>query len=305
MFSMRRRRQLSRLERLPLELLERIYLLSVPQNLPNALSLPRSSPYLGSALSSNYIKHFLFDLAFGRVISCDDPSVYGVNHEHLDRGVLQRQLLDLHYFTWDFICHARRSIFNRLCQAKYRSWAKANRQQVKPEIVDRINLLFNEDPTNCSAEDDTWKELNIGGHLGFNIRVSRPKEILKIKDAKMGLKFFQYWLPDYVKIPLPRRLLSGPWSPEDCALLGHLVSEGLYVAKEDEQMAGHGLGDAIVDGMSRISNATQPSSKAVARNGQNPCSEPLLGNREKAHGGYRSESCRDPLYGNFVLPITS
>ena len=303
MFSIRR--QPSRLERLPLELLERIYLLGLLQNLPDVLNLPRSSPYLGSALSSNYIKHFLFDLAFGRVMSCDDPSVYGVNHEHLDRGVLQRQLLDLHYFTWDFICHARRSIFSRLCQAKYRLWAKANRQQVKPGMVDRINLLFDEDPTDCSAGDGTLKELNIGGDLGFNIRVSRPKGILTIKDAKMGLKFFQYWLPDYVKVPLPRRLLSGPWSPEDCALLGHLVSEGLYVATEDEQTAGHGLDDAIVDGMSRISNATEPSSTVVAKNRKNPCPESLRENKEKAEGDCRSGSCRDPLYGNLVLPITS
>ena len=127
---------------------------------------------------------------------------------------------------------------------------------------------------------------------------------MTIKDTAMGLKFFQYWLPDYVNAPLPRKLLSGLWSSKDSILLGHLISQGLYIAEEDEQAAGHGLNDAIVDGLIQFSRNTGPSPEVGILSEETTHLALFQGKRETSQDDYKAQERRNTPHKSFSLPIT-
>ena len=242
--SRRRKRWLpSTLEKLPQELLEKIFLETLNTNLLEA------SPYIASRLSSEYVRKETLI----RTCSSHSPASYPSAISRLFPGdkeiaKVQNHILRARWFTISFLRHCipeymtktlvRELSFNKL------HWLKHDGPLVTPQIeatirgyVDKlfnnaISKSFHNEEVNAYTEIE-WEELETNQriHLGLGAREGLVSLRIYKKPTRHGCKrsrgtqvysrFRILCLSHQSRIPT--KLLHGPWFDEKCELLDIII----------------------------------------------------------------------------------
>ncbi|MCJ1232056.1 hypothetical protein MMC14_000005 [Varicellaria rhodocarpa] len=241
-----KRGELSPLEKLPTEILQHVYhfVLADRNTLFKALSLPRSSPFIGSKLGSMPVKEELVIRAFGRCTMGDDPLL---SHFILDRPGLQDQLLNLKWVTWKMIMWCQRKTFMRLIRSKPERSSIVRRgflgQLTRDATFSMTDYCYS---YQCLELYRTFENDKLCWEFS-NIRSTKVKSL--------GDFQFMVRIPDIVLKHIPHRLLRGPWTDEKVLLLEKLrESECTYIPITDLGLVQKAIESVIREGNMKVLN---------------------------------------------------
>ena len=140
--------KLSALEQLPTEILQEIFLLS-----PN-LNLPLASPFLGKALSSDYLKTELVIQAFSssmQILTQERPLpirmsrfsfIPGYSQEPISSVAFCQNLLPQRWLTYDFFKRCQRTYLLRVAESQLRKLGKASPGSDSTEALTTLRRNF-------------------------------------------------------------------------------------------------------------------------------------------------------------------
>ena len=271
---------LSPLERLPVEILEPIFLHSLN------LSLPQASPLLGRKLATKHVKSSLFLEMFPKETGHSNFDFLLQTLGSLDAlGVLQSQVLGLRWMTPDFIremledCTVR-SIVQFFNQHKL-GWADLERNMPvdnRKSSCSRYSGVLvaskevTADVVRSFYKQHVWSS-GIGGEMSHGEYWTLPNESADI-EVELDIRFMQgdlkMSITDISAAPsrlvashelkviscvrhcrIPQRYLHGPWSTDKWEQLIRIVGGGgrmdLLGRTTDEEVAEKGLEDAIAE----------------------------------------------------------
>ncbi|MCJ1408305.1 magnesium ion transporter [Ptychographa xylographoides] len=253
---------LSALERLPLELLQIVFLLE-----PN-LDLPKASPHLCIALASRHLRTELVIQAFA------------ADSTH-DNSRLQSQLLRQKWLTYSFFQQCQKVFFLREAIRIYRSRSAATLQTIQTTTIKRMTDFFDDyyilrnrlraqltrwqNRTDHESDDTTDAQIKMFGDGGdgmlYQFTIEHEGRSLSCKElisaeAKEGDGNGQpYQSYEIMLMPrvmsacdIPEKLLHGPWTSERGNFLKLLLIAGANIDRVDSssgEVAEIGLEDAI------------------------------------------------------------
>lgn len=234
---------LSRLESLPVELLQSIFLYS-----PN-IHLPLASPYLARALSSEHLYSRLILLAFSAIIRTREELVL---HPDLTSASLQTAIMSRRWFNSDLM---------RRCQVIFAKEILETEQanSTWEVISDKTTEVFNVNSVHQTSRrtfqlrrDSLSKQIDVfQGDSGTSVHIV----------GVASPKFYQFplcqtaaWWAQSEHVLIPEKSLHGPWTKEKLDLLEMLCSAGAtvdWINTSAGEIAEQGLKDAIMEGSLR------------------------------------------------------
>ena len=274
-------RTLSALERLPVEILEPIFLQGLN------LSLPRASPVLGSKLASEHVKSNLFLAVFPSEhdLLVNETSLLQILGSIDAIASLQSQLLVLRWMTPEFLdsvleeCMVRNTV--RLFNQHGLGWVDLERtlrdEEFYPVHTKHFDVLIASKEANVEVirsfykqhasrlRDDgvwaiwmdwTWRNESVRKKvkMRINFRESQIEITVKHISATQPRTILKYWSRALCCIRgcrIPHKLLHGPWSSVKCAQLERIFLGGGRIdfsgATTDEEVAASGLQDALAE----------------------------------------------------------
>jgi len=236
---------LARLESLPVELLQSVFLYSLNVHLPLA------SPYLALALSSQHLYTRLVLLAFSGIIQ---TGVEVVLHPALTSASLQTAVMSRRWFNLDMM---------RRCQVIF---AKEILE------IERSNSTW-------ESSDDKITEVDLGidgvhqtSRRSYQLRRDNSCKRVEVFQGVFGtsVHVLGAYFPSVYRFPLcrttawmaqsenvliPEKVLHGPWTKEKLDLLEMLCSAGAtvdWINTSAGEIAEQGLDDAIMEGNLRV-----------------------------------------------------
>ncbi|KAF2136555.1 uncharacterized protein K452DRAFT_292280 [Aplosporella prunicola CBS 121167] len=204
--SKRRGARMSRLEQLPVEILEMVFWES------GNVDLPAASPVLAAKLGSEQVR-----MAFCL------RALYARYEEEGEAGAaaaaLQSKLLARRFFTWDwFTKYAERARTSRAHRAWVDAFMEEETKKGRPEFVD---------PGALREE------------YGEGVRTFHERPLADF--VRLDLFSWEYDVPRYMRLhkdtKIPEKLLSGPWDAGKALLLRVLVWQALGVDTEHSSAA--------------------------------------------------------------------
>jgi hypothetical protein len=245
------KRELSNLERIPVELLHRIF-----EYCPT-LSLPMSSPYIGSALASDHLRQGLVIDAFSYETDEIDFTAAQIEFQS---ALLRQKWLSFAFFQ---DCQKRYMLIQAVClYRKHFSDLPANEQTTTiASLITYFNNYFTPG-ARMYRNIEAWHRCRVlptldNGHSEFKLTNSNETRLTIIlwKEGTQ-MEFFvneerspvKIYFPRYLTCKIPERLLHGPWTNDRGNLLSLLL---VYVLRIDwssstnKEIARKGLEDAI------------------------------------------------------------
>lgn len=237
---------LSRLESLPVELLQSIFLCSLNVHLPLA------SPYLALALSNEHVYTRLILLAFSGTQRDGEALLY----PDLTSASLQTAIMSRRWFRLDLM---------RRCQVLFATdILERERSNSAWEIIsdetEKISLQDNRDGLISKRSYRLQRD-----HLSKRVAISQmttntlvnvvEKRSTAIYDFPLCIS--HAWVERSEHVLLPEKLLHGPWNDEKLDLLEMLCMAGAtvdWVNTSAGEIAEQGLNDAIMEENRRAVN---------------------------------------------------
>ena len=245
---------LSSLEKLPLELLQTIFLYSLN------LSLPLASPHLGAALASRHVRTQLVLSAFGDL---EDP----VESAEPETVKLQSMLLPQKWLTYHFFQHCQKTYMLHLAIRAYQDSVSSScfyggsQKIALPDDVQKMELArmskwFDDYYDASSQAHKPWLRNSIG---------TLPEQKFKWMDGQgkdyylsLGIGGERMIIPHEASIyrlpnnelacDIPEKVLRGPWTDDKVQLLTLLLCCSAQISWIDStsgEVAMQGLEDAI------------------------------------------------------------
>lgn len=228
---------LSRLESLPVELLQAIFLYTLNINLPLA------SPYLGLALSSEHLYTKLILLAFSGI---GQRHSEGMLHEDVTSASLQTTIMSRKWFNLDLM---------RRCQVQFAQ------EMLERAQSDQAWEITSAETTKVGLDGRTTRHSYRLSHgcLRRGIVTYQGSIETSVRVAKVNSGWV-YWFPSCMtrwwvdrseNVLLPEKLLHGPWTEAKLDLLEMLCRAGAmvdWVNTSTGEIAERGLNDAIMEG---------------------------------------------------------
>ena len=237
-------RNLSPLEQLPTEIIEHVYefVLADQNTLHKALSLPKSSPFIGLRLGSLQIKEELVIRAFGKCMIGDHPLLSDII---LNRVGLQEELLKLDWVTWKLIVRCQKQTFLYVLQNLRKRLRSIN--EYRPFFDRAIKIMQSRTKAergHCLGID--WHTDMKVIYYRFDAFGYRDREKISRRSPDNNLVFC---MPHFITKLIPHRLLKGPLSEERIALLAGLDSFGCScVLRRDQALVRRTVVRAIREG---------------------------------------------------------
>ena len=250
---------LSRLEQLPVEILQKILLFSLN------LGLPQASPHLGRALASDHVRTELVLRTFDLVTEELDSK---------ERGSLQSALLRQKWLTWTLLRKCYEPRLGRCAAAKLREFAFKYMPHIQKARVAEMELAcansFNfdnglhcwslgpgtsvfyggkEKEYSLKIENRLHLSLSFNSWWAFSAMVTKPSEANR-KDARMDKATWETYRPGIYSsnLVIPEKLLRGPWTQEKGNFLMDLLRASAridWINSTSGEVASKGLEDAI------------------------------------------------------------
>lgn len=329
-------RAVSSLERLPTELIEIIFLESLNIN------LPRSSPLLGSALSSFHVKSKLFFKAFASVGDVD------LVHENLftsyrisEFAQFQSSILECKWMTLDFLKQYKPVYFEWILLFAFKryqltwidgtSW-KDLTTRMSAELVQDLYQRNKPVKVGQMMDDHAWQWIsNKSGGIRLNLDLDtgtlrlatykgeddmvNENRCVRCGHSAISISEIMYCFPD---CQIPTKLLHGPWTRDKCDLLAILTTARAsidWLESTRGEVAERGLHDALKERNGRAVRLltaggfelVRPSSSLRCYDGMIICYDGMITDEEQSE---RDDSFPKPdieqgyHYGPRVRPRT-
>ncbi|MCJ1242828.1 hypothetical protein MMC30_000023 [Trapelia coarctata] len=279
-------RTLSRLEKLPNELLERIYIFSLKldhrSNFQHDLALVKASPHLACALATRRVRNQLMlktlfyipELGYDQYRTTID---HDYDWQHLP--ALLNEVLCMPWYTFAYWKACMTEYFTERAHQYFTRWAQEAKEPYtisRPALEASIGAIFATcTPTKASAS--TFSAIPLQSDHPFKFDVPFALRVAPVcgrlqatvasttyeGDLHLSVELGDYFIASAddhltrnvgaadVKGSLegshiPTRLLHGPWTADKLALLQLLIAKDLTVAPADRQVLDHGLLEAII-----------------------------------------------------------
>ena len=253
-------KELSRLERLPNELLQEIFLQCLN------LNLPRASSTLGLNLASPHIKMRLVFKAFfsnsGKILE-HSAELLAILHTKQEIAELQSAILRLGWMTLDFLRQYVRVFLVKTVLRRFLELKLDLRNDLKPTeatITELLEDAYKDDSLGISEGllGDHSFSWNVGSNIGVFLRVGlRIGDILlrvttneHDYNSKETLQYRWRLLLCLDQCRIPDKLLHGPWTDAKCDFLEVVTTNGAsvdWVNSTSGEVADLGLTEALLE----------------------------------------------------------
>lgn len=257
---------LSHLERLPIEILQMVFLECLN------ISLPRASPRLASNLSSFYIKSQLFFIAFsvGNFTLRHEDQLMRILQSSAAIAKLQSCILQFRWMTLDFLHQciplylekefhriSRLSRLEHLDETLTGSLSKeiapkvtADQHEAKSRMIRRLGSYCGVHKVWWFGTSDSFVSI-VSPHGWMNLHL--PLEFKWLQGRMLHCE------EDCL---IPEKLLRGPWTPSQCEFLESLIHAGAtidWIGSTAGEVADLGFQDALKEqSMRAIRILSQP-----------------------------------------------
>ncbi len=234
---------LSRLESLPVELLQSIFLYS-----PN-IHLPLASPYLARALSSEHLYSRLILLAFSAIIRTHEELVL---HPDLTSASLQTAIMSRRWFNSDLMRRCQVIFAKEILETEQSNstWEVISDKTTEVSNINSVHQTSRR--TFQLRRDHLSKQIDVfQGDFGTSVHIVG---VASPKFYRFPLCQTAAWVAQSEHVLIPETSLHGPWTKEKLDLLEMLCSAGAtvdWINTSAGEIAEQGLKDAIMEGSMR------------------------------------------------------
>lgn len=299
---------LAPLERLPVELLEKIFFDCLN------LNFPRASVAIGERLASNHVKTKLYIMVFAyKFTDHEDSAIASTIKDHpLVDGDgqpltnLQSGVLALRWMTPTFLQLSMqklmfKAIITQINKQDFSHVSRKRSNNLASFIKPIIEFISESSEAMQSSSDRRWSVIDTK---------RRTMSLSERQEVEVLLEFHQQfphyacvklpvyeslYLPVYVnhtvvfsclhKCRIPQKLLHGPWDTSKCAMLAHIMKAGCGIDRSgnttDEEVVNQGLIDAIIQPCIRaiviLVGSTRQYSAESSSSSSSSCEADLIG----------------------------
>ncbi|KAL8980141.1 MAG: hypothetical protein Q9177_005962 [Variospora cf. flavescens] len=222
----------SRLESLPTELLESIFLYSLDVN------LPRASPLLGEALSSTYVKQKLLHILLVRPDGADEQNILF--------GKLQSRLLTCRWLDLGSVYRALAAAYTPFLEQSLpdlgTGFVESRPVETVPSFMSNVSQLVNY--VFAHSHDNETAYWSFGPSERVDLRITRTEIIFN-----SSIRGFRFHMSRGCE--MPTRLLHGPWTAEKMEFCSVLLEAGASLdpcGSNNAEVADQSLREAIIQG---------------------------------------------------------